>query len=226
MPNRRELLASTGAVGIGSLLGQVALAQPAATTTKHKEIRIGVISARNRGETQRTNGHTWQFTESFHKQCNMDAIRKLLDPGRVELFEKHLRNPREHFNIRPHHDVRVTHYYEKDPTIAKLYTEAFPGVEVAGSVEQMVKEVDAVWLGDGSGIGDDHFDLIAPALEAPPRTGASRREWRRVAHPSQSGSMPRRTAVRERWNRTAGRRSSPDITGGHAAGLLACVSKF
>src|SRR3569832_1827416 len=29
----------------------------------------------------------------------------------------------------------------------------------------MVEEVDAVWLGDASGLGEDHFDLLAPALE-------------------------------------------------------------
>lgn len=165
MPTRRELMTSTGAIGIGTLLGQVASAQQAADGANQKVYRIGVISARNQGKTQRTNGHTWQFTESFHRECNMDAIRKLLDPGRIELFEKHLRNPREHFHILPHRDVQVTHYYEQDPEIAKLYTEAFPGVKVAQSVEQMVREVDAVWLGDGSGVGDDHFDLIAPALE-------------------------------------------------------------
>jgi predicted dehydrogenase len=166
MPTRRELLAATSAVGIGALVETATLARQSAPDDRRKEpYRIGVISARNQGQPQRTNGHTWQFTESFHADCNMDAIRKLLDPGRVELFEKHLRNPREHFNILPHRDVRVTHYYEKDPEIAKLYTEAFPGVEVASSVEQMAKEVDAVWLGDGSGVGDDHFDLIAPALE-------------------------------------------------------------
>jgi predicted dehydrogenase len=28
----------------------------------------------------------------------------------------------------------------------------------------MVEQVDAVWLGDASGYGDDHFDLVAPGL--------------------------------------------------------------
>ena len=28
----------------------------------------------------------------------------------------------------------------------------------------MVEQVDAVWLGDASGFGDDHFDLVAPGL--------------------------------------------------------------
>ncbi len=37
-------------------------------------------------------------------------------------------------------------------------------MKVAKSLEEMVKEVDAVWLGDASGRGDDHFDLVAPGL--------------------------------------------------------------
>lgn len=164
MPSRRDLLTSTAALGIASMLGSSARAEPAEQGSA-KKYRIGVISARREGKPQTTNGHCWQFTESFHRECNMDAIRKLLDPGRIELFEKHLRNPREHFHILPHNDVQVTHYYEQDPEVARLYTEVFPGVEVAQSVEAMVQEVDAVWLGDGSGKGEDHYDLIAPALE-------------------------------------------------------------
>ena len=32
-------------------------------------------------------------------------------------------------------------------------------------MEELVEAVDAVWLGDASGKGDDHFDLVAPALK-------------------------------------------------------------
>ena len=32
-------------------------------------------------------------------------------------------------------------------------------------VEELAEQVDAVWLGDASGYGEDHFDLIAPALK-------------------------------------------------------------
>ena len=35
---------------------------------------------------------------------------------------------------------------------------------VADSVEKMAAEVDAIWLGDASGKGEDHFDLVAPGL--------------------------------------------------------------
>jgi predicted dehydrogenase len=45
-----------------------------------------------------------------------------------------------------------------------VFTEAFPGVKAARSLEDMVKEVDAVWMGDASGGGEDHFDLVAPGL--------------------------------------------------------------
>jgi len=39
------------------------------------------------------------------------------------------------------------------------YLEAFPGVKAAKSVEELVENVDAVWLGDASGYGDDHLAL-------------------------------------------------------------------
>jgi hypothetical protein len=43
--------------------------------------------------------------------------------------------------------------------VAKIFCEAFPGVEVATSLEKMVSEVDAIWLGDASGLGEDHYWL-------------------------------------------------------------------
>jgi predicted dehydrogenase len=46
-----------------------------------------------------------------------------------------------------------------------MYAEAFPGVKVARSLEEMAQEVDAVWMGDASGRGEDHFDLVAPGLK-------------------------------------------------------------
>ena len=45
------------------------------------------------------------------------------------------------------------------------FTEAFPGVKAAKSLDEMAEQVDAVWLGDASGFGEDHFDLLAPALK-------------------------------------------------------------
>src|SRR5438093_824409 len=39
------------------------------------------------------------------------------------------------------------------------------GVVGDDSLEKMVQEVDAVWMGDASGRGEDHFDLVAPGLE-------------------------------------------------------------
>ena len=38
-------------------------------------------------------------------------------------------------------------------------------MKVAKSLEELVEAVDAVWMGDASGKGDDHFDLVAPALK-------------------------------------------------------------
>ena len=72
--------------------------------------------------------------------------------------------PKFNFDQLPFPDTRITHYYDADPKVAVPFTEAYPGVKVATSVEKMVEEVDAVWMGDASGVGDDHFDLVAPGL--------------------------------------------------------------
>ncbi|HEY1448175.1 MAG TPA: alcohol dehydrogenase catalytic domain-containing protein, partial [Caulobacteraceae bacterium] len=38
-----------------------------------------------------------------------------------------------------------------------------PALPFVGGLE-MAGEVDAVWMGDASGFGEDHFDLVAPGL--------------------------------------------------------------
>lgn len=129
-----------------------------------KAWRIGVISARIRGKPQRANGHTWHFAQYLHPSIDLAVTKKTLDPGSQKYFETIVRNPSCNFGILPFPDTRITHYYEQDPEIARLFADAFPGVQVATSLEKMAEEVDAVWLGDASGIGDDHFDLLAPAL--------------------------------------------------------------
>jgi hypothetical protein len=166
MPTRRDFLtagtAGLAAWGAGQLPLVLADQPPAGTTTK--VYRIGVISARINGKPQPTNGHTWHFAQYFHPTISLDAIRKYLDPGSVRMFETYTRNPQTNFGVLPFPDTRITHYYEADPKIAAAFTEAFPGVEVATSLEKMAQEVDAVYLGDASGKGEDHFDLVAPGL--------------------------------------------------------------
>lgn len=129
-----------------------------------KAWRIGVISARIRGKPQRANGHTWHFAQYLHPSIDLAATKKTLDPGSQKYFETIVRNPACNFGILPFADTRITQYYERDPEIARLFADAFPGVQVATSLEKMADEVDAVWLGDASGAGEDHFDLLAPAL--------------------------------------------------------------
>jgi len=135
------------------------------TPPSGKAWRVGVISARNRGKPQKINGHTWHFAQYLHPTIDLPTAQKHLDPGNKKYFEDIVRNPACDFGILPFADTRISHYYEADPKVAKLFGDSFPGVKVAESVEKMVEEVDAVWLGDASGTGDDHFDLIAPALE-------------------------------------------------------------
>ncbi len=156
-PTRRELLLAAGAVaGTGS--GTVA-SEPA-----DKVYRIGVISASIRGKPQPRNGHTWHFAQYLHPRADLDAIKKYLDPGSAEMFRKYVRNPKFTFDQLPFPDTRITHYYDADPKVIGPFTEAFPGVAAARSVEEMVEQVDAIWLGDASGYGEDHFDLVTPGL--------------------------------------------------------------
>jgi len=164
MPTRREFVAA-GTAGLAALgAGQLARAAEPAAGAAPKVYRIGVISARINGKPQPANGHTWHFAQYFHPTIAMDAIRKYQDPGSARMFEQYTRNPLTNFGVLPFLDTRITHYYEADPKIAAAFTEAFPGVEVATSLEKMAQEVDAVYLGDASGKGEDHFDLVAPGL--------------------------------------------------------------
>lgn len=171
--SRRQLL-MTGLVG--ATLGQTAIAADPAVTSSGpatssgtgaggKVYRIGVISAAIEGKPQKTNGHTWHFAQYLHPEINLNVVGKYLDPGSVRLFHEFLRNPKTNFDQLPFPDTRITHVFDRDPASAAMFAEAFPGVQVATSLEAMVQEVDAIWLGDASGLGEDHFDLIAPGLE-------------------------------------------------------------
>ena len=156
-PTRRHALLAAAAAPL-------ALNRAAAEAPK-KVYRIGVISASIRGKPQPRNGHTWHFAQYLHPECNLDAIKKYLDPGSADMFKKYTRNPKFNFDQLPFPDTRITHYYDADPSVIGPYLEAFPGVKAAKSLEELVDNVDAVWLGDASGYGDDHLALIAPALK-------------------------------------------------------------
>lgn len=157
MTTRRDLLRAAAAAPLAT--ATAAAAEPART------YRIGVISAAIRGKPQPRNGHTWHFAQYLHPACDLDAIKKYLDPGSADFFRKYVRNPGYTFDALPFPDTRITHYYDADPSVVGPFTEAFPGVRPARTVAELVREVDAVWLGDASGFGEDHYDLVAPALE-------------------------------------------------------------
>jgi predicted dehydrogenase len=158
LPTRRDLLASAGALAAAG-------AAPAAVPPASKVYRIGVVSAAIDGKPQKTNGHTWHFAQYFHPEINLAAIKKYLDPGSARFFETCVRSPRYTFDQLPFPDTRITHVYANPADGLDHYVEAFPGVKVAKSIEELVESVDAVWMGDASGKGDDHYDLVAPALK-------------------------------------------------------------
>jgi len=161
--SRREALAA----GAFSAAGAFALnaSANANAAAPDKIYRIGVISASIRGKPQKTNGHTWHFAQHFHPECNLDAVKKYLDPGSAKFFREVTRNPKYGFDLLPFNDTRIAYYYDADQSVIGPYCEAFPGVKPAKNLKELVENVDAIWLGDASGFGDDHFDLIAPALE-------------------------------------------------------------
>src|SRR4051812_26306379 len=154
-PSRREALAA----------GSLALAAPERARPPDKAFRIGVISASIGGKPQKTNGHTWHFAQYFHPTVNLEVIKKYLDPGSAKMFAEILRNPRCNFDALPFADTRITHVYDADRASVAMYAEAFPGVKAARSAAELADNVDAVWMGDASGRGEDHFDLVAPALK-------------------------------------------------------------
>src|SRR5712672_2876428 len=141
MTTRRKALFATAAAPL-------ALGTAIAAETPKKVYRIGVISAAIRGRPQRTNGHTWHFAQYLHPTIDLGAIKKYLDPGSADFFRKYVRNPKYTFDQLPFPDTRITHYYDKDPKASVPFTEAFPGVQVARSLEDLVGQVDAVWMGD------------------------------------------------------------------------------
>jgi predicted dehydrogenase len=126
--------------------------------------RIGVISAAIDGKPQKANGHTWHFAQYLHPEINQVAIKRYLDPGSARMFERIMRNPRYSFDQLPFPDTRITHVYANPADGLDNFAEAFPGVKVARSVDELVDAVDAVWLGDASGKGNDHYELVAPGL--------------------------------------------------------------
>lgn len=173
--SRRNIIAGLGVGGLGILANSFAGAAESDASPQtandgqggatKKVNRLGVISSTIRGKPQITNGHTWHFTHCFHPQVNLEAIKKYLDPGSSREFEVHFRNPKMNLDQIPFHNTEIAYYYTTSPEEAEKFCEAFPGVQRAESLEQMIGDVDAVWLGDASGYGDDHFDLVAPGLE-------------------------------------------------------------
>jgi predicted dehydrogenase len=158
---RRDIL-------LGAAAGAVAAPRVAfadAPEPAGKVYRIGVISAAIRGKPQPRNGHTWHFAQYLHPDIDLDRVKKYLDPGSAEFFRKTVRNPKCNFDQLPFPDTKITHYYDADPSVIGPFTETFPGVKAAKSPEELAESVDAVWLGDASGFGEDHFDLVAPALK-------------------------------------------------------------
>lgn len=169
---RRQMLLTSASLGGSAVMAANATMAHAAAGAAADEaekpsgkvFKIGVISASIRGKPQPRNGHTWHFAQYLHPTVDFDVYDKLANPGAGDFLRKYSRNPKYSFGELPFPDTKITHYYDADQAVAANFAQAFPGVQVAKSVEEMVEQVDAVWLGDASGFGDDHFELVAPGL--------------------------------------------------------------
>lgn len=161
LTTRRDLLKTVGTAGLVSLAAAGSSAAQAAAP--RKTFRIGVVSAAIHGKPQPRNGHTWHFAQYLHPTFDFEAFKRHY-PQALEGHVKYYRNPQFTFGELPFPDTTITHYYDADPSVSTAFTEVFPGVQVATSLEEMVKEVDAIWMGDASGYGEDHFALVAPGL--------------------------------------------------------------
>ena len=163
-PSRRDVLTAAGGLTLAGSAGLAAAQDAAQPAPANRVFRIGVISTSIDGRPQPTNGHTWHFAQYFHPEVNMAAIRRHLDPGSARMFERYLRNPRYSFDQLPFPDTRITHVYADPADGLTNYCEAFPGVRIAQTLQELVESVDAVWVGDASGRGNDHYQLCAPGL--------------------------------------------------------------
>lgn len=161
-PSRRDFLAAAGSTVLAA--AAAAGTGPLTTFGPAKPLRIGVISSSIGGKAQKTNGHTYHFAHGFHPTVDMKMIEKHLSKGPVDLFKSHFRNPKEDFAKLPFENTRIACYYDADPASAQMFAECFPGVQVARTLDELVKNSDAVWVGDASGRGEDHFELCAPGL--------------------------------------------------------------
>ena len=151
--SRRDFLAATTA----ALATAASAADPLTTLGPRKPLRIGVISSSINGKPQRTNGHTYHFAHGFHPTVDLKMIEKHLSKGPVDLFKSHFRNPKEDFAKLPFDNTVISAYYDADPTSAQMFADCFPGVAVARTLDELVKNSDAIWVGDASGRGEDHF---------------------------------------------------------------------
>ena len=157
--SRREFISGSTALGLCAA-NVLPVGNALAVRDKQRVFRIGVINA------ARGNLHTWHFFQGFHSSVDMDALSNYQRKQMGEMYSKWLRNPEVVGAEPPFKDTRITHVFDKDAKAAKQFAAVFTGVQPVKKVEKMVGEVDAVLLGDAIGNGEDHFDLIAPALEA------------------------------------------------------------
>src|SRR5688500_14218971 len=130
---RRDLLLGAAALAAPLAAGAAA---PEPKADANKVYRVGVISAAIRGKPQPRNGHTWHFAQYLHPEINFDAVQKHYP--QMLAYYKRLRDPRFNFDQLPFPDTRITHYYDADSTVSVPFTEVFPGVNVAKSVQEML----------------------------------------------------------------------------------------
>ncbi|MFH0965422.1 MAG: Gfo/Idh/MocA family oxidoreductase [Planctomycetota bacterium] len=70
----------------------------------------------------------------------------------------------KHIILPTTYDFEIVKCYDANGERAAQFSEAFLGVQVCGSVEEMAEGIDAAFVGDCDGGGGDHLELAAPFL--------------------------------------------------------------
>jgi predicted dehydrogenase len=156
--SRRDILSGLTATGVAAVVDCIGAA--AYGKLAKRMYRVGII------KVARGNLHTWHFFQAFHQKVDLHALKASQGKELTELYSRWLRNPDVVGREPPFNDTHITHVYDPDREVAKRFAAVFTGARPVDKVEQMIGEVDAVLLGDDTGDGKDHLDLIGPALEA------------------------------------------------------------
>ena len=106
----------------------------------------------------KVNGHSWWFGGYFawfdEKAYGTNAGKKRLARFKNRFGGK-----------LPFPNARMVKVWDPDPSKARNYASVFRDVEPVRTLDEALRDVDAVLIPDASGFGEDHLELVRPCLE-------------------------------------------------------------